>query len=172
MPPYWSVDFGTAEISFIIISKEACFVKRNFLFFSKYFGYTSFGVKGMKLWKTGLIFCAGGAVYVGMELCWRGRSHISMFLAGGLCLLLIGHLEEVEPRLPLPLRVLAGAGIITMTELGIGLAVNRDFAVWDYRDVWGNWLGQICPAFCLAWIPGSWLALHFHRRLKKLLEAY
>ena len=81
-----------------------------------------------------------------------------MFLAGGLCLLLIGHLEEVEPRLPLPLRILAGAGIITMVELGAGLLFNRDYTVWDYRAVSGNYMGQICLPFCLAWVPVSYAA--------------
>jgi len=81
-----------------------------------------------------------------------------MFLAGGLCLLLVGHLEEVEPKLSLPLRILTGAGIITMVELGTGLLFNRDFTVWDYRTVRGNWLGQICLPFCLAWVPISALA--------------
>ncbi len=110
------------------------------------------------IFKKTLIFMAGGGSYVGLELLWRGRSHSSMFLAGGICLLLVGHLEEVEPKLPQPARALTGAGIITMVELAAGLLFNRDYAVWDYRNAWGNWLGQICPVFCLAWIPISALA--------------
>ena len=117
-----------------------------------------------KLGKTA-VFLTGGSTYVGMELLWRGRSHGSMFLAGGLCLLLIGRLEEVEPKLPLPARVLAGAGIITMTELGLGLVFNRDHTVWDYREVPGNYLGQICLPFCLAWVPVSYLAGRLYRWL-------
>ena len=113
------------------------------------------------------VFLTGGSTYVGMELLWRGRSHSSMFLAGGLCLLLIGHLEQVEPKLPLPLRILTGAGIITMTELGLGLAFNRDFSVWDYRDMPGNYLGQICLPFCLAWVPVSFLAGKLYLKLTR-----
>ena len=112
----------------------------------------------MKYLRKTAVFLTGGGAYVGMELCWRGRSHSSMFLAGGLCLLLIGHLEEVEPKLPLPLRVLTGAGIITMVELGAGLLFNRDYTVWDYRNVPGNYMGQICLPFCLAWLPISFVA--------------
>ena len=123
----------------------------------------------MKRMKNVLIFCAGGGAYVALELGFRGRSHVSMFLAGGLCLLLVGHLEEVKPKLPLPLRILAGAGIITAVELGTGLAVNRDFSVWDYRGAWGNWLGQICPAFTLAWIPLSALAGRVYLWLRQKL---
>lgn len=126
----------------------------------------------MNLWKNALMFSLGGGAYVGLEFLWRGRSHVSMFLAGGACLLLIGHLQEVKPRLPLPLRILTGAGIITMVELAAGLAVNRDYSVWDYRGVPGNWLGQICPLFTALWIPLSWLALVFHSRMTRLLERW
>ena len=124
----------------------------------------------MKLWKNAAVFGTGGAAYVGLELLWRGRSHWSMFCAGGFCLLLVGHLQEVRPRLPLPFRILTGAGIITMVELGTGLAVNRDYSVWDYRAVPGNWLGQICLPFCMLWLPLSWLAMMVHDRMRKLLD--
>ena len=122
----------------------------------------------MKFWLRSVAFLLGGWVYVLLELCWRGRSHVSMFVAGGLSLVLIGHLEEVEPKLPLPLRVLTGAGIITAVELATGLLVNRTYRVWDYRDMPGNFLGQICPQFCLLWLPIAWVALGFYKLLKKI----
>ena len=112
----------------------------------------------MQIRRKGILFFLGGLGYVLLELLWRGRSHISMFLAGGTCLLLIGHLEEVEPKLPKVLRILSGALIITAVELGTGLLVNRSYAVWDYRRVPFNYLGQICLPFCLLWIPVSALA--------------
>ena len=124
----------------------------------------------MRYLKKTVIFLTGGGSYVGLELLWRRRSHGSMFLAGGLCLLLIGHLEEVAPKLPFPLRVLAGTGIITMVELAAGLLFNQDFSVWDYRDLPGNYLGQICPAFCLAWVPVSALAGQLYLRLDRKLD--
>ena len=124
----------------------------------------------MKFWKQMILFCVGGGAYVGLELLWRGRSHGSMFAAGGTCFLLIGHLNHVRPRLPLPLRTLAGAGIITMVELAAGLLVNRNFAVWDYRDQTGNFLGQICPLFTVLWIPVSLLALSLHGVLSRLMD--
>ena len=124
----------------------------------------------MPIWKRSAIFLTGGSAYVGLELLWRGYSHGSMFAAGGLCLLLLGHLGEVKPRLPLPLRILAGAAIITMVELGTGLLVNRDYRVWDYRHQPGNFLGQICPQFCLLWIPVAALAMGLYEGMKKLLK--
>ena len=104
---------------------------------------------------------------MGLELLWRGRSHISMFLAGGLCLVLIGCLEELSPEVPLVFRVLLGTVVITLVELGTGLLVNRDFSVWDYRAMPGNFLGQICPQFCLLWLLLSWLAILVHGKLMK-----
>ena len=124
----------------------------------------------MKFWKQAILFYVGGCAYMGLELLWRGRSHGSMFVAGGSCFLLIGHLNRVRLRLPLPLRALAGAGIITMVELAIGLLVNRNFTVWDYRNRTGNFLGQICPLFTVFWIPVSLLALSFHGLLSRCMD--
>ena len=90
-----------------------------------------------------------------------------MFFAGGLCLLLVGFLEDTEPKLPVFFRWLAGAGIITMVELLFGLLVNRDHSVWDYRNVPGNFLGQICPLFSLLWIPAAGVAGFLYRRLNR-----
>ena len=124
----------------------------------------------MRIWKNCLLFYTGGATYLSLELLYRGRSHGSMFLAGGLCFLLIGHLNRVEPRLPLPLRALVGAGIVTGVELGIGMAVNRSYQVWDYRDQPFHFMGQICPVFSALWIPLSLVALGLFRHLDACLE--
>lgn len=107
----------------------------------------------MKYAKNIALFSIGGTAYVGLELLWRGRSHISMFGAGGLCFLLLGKLRKLS--LPYPARAAAGAGVITAVELGTGLLVNRDYRVWDYRQVPGNFRGQICPLFTVLWIPVS-----------------
>ena len=90
---------------------------------------------------------------MGLELLWRGWSHGSMFLAGGSCFLLLGKLNCTRPRLPLVARAAVGAGIITLVEYTAGLLVNRNYAVWDYRNVPMNVHGQICLPFCLLWMP-------------------
>ena len=110
-----------------------------------------------------LLFCAGGLGYLGLELAWRGWTHYSMFFAGGSCFLLLGKLNETRPPLPLPLRAILGAGVITSVELLTGLLVNRDYAVWDYRDRPGNFLGQICPLYSLLWIPVAFGAGQLYR---------
>ena len=107
---------------------------------------------------------------MGLELLWRGRSHISMFLAGGLCFLLLGRLNRVQPRLPLALRCLVGAGIITFVELAAGLLANRDYSVWDYRRMPMNYHGQICLVYSLLWVPVSFGAMLLYRLIRKKLR--
>ncbi|MGN0977241.1 MAG: hypothetical protein ACI4PH_04225 [Faecousia sp.] len=105
----------------------------------------------MKIAKRAALFGIGGSAYVGLELLYRGFSHISMFGAGGLCFLLIGQLKKLP--VSKPAQVGCGAGIVTAVELVTGLLVNRDYQVWDYRGQPGNFLGQICPMFTALWIP-------------------
>ena len=107
------------------------------------------------------LFLVGGFGYVGLELLWRGRSHIRMFLAGGLCFLLLGQLDRT--RLSFSAKCLLGAVIITAVELLAGLLTNRDHQVWDYRQMPFNFLGQVCLSYSLLWIPVSFGAMLLHR---------
>lgn len=121
----------------------------------------------MKIWKYSVLFYLGGMCYSALELLWRGFTHWSMFLLGGACFVLVGRLKRLGKVLPLPLRMLLGAVIITALELGCGLLVNRQFRVWDYRRLPFNFLGQICLPFSLLWIPLSLVAMalyHFAER--------
>lgn len=116
------------------------------------------------------LFLLGGGSYCALELLWRGRTHYSMFLAGGAALILVGHLNHVRPRLIFPLRAVAGAGIITLVELTAGLLFNRDYTVWDYRAQPGNWLGQICPQYCVFWIGLAALVLLLYELLERAMR--
>lgn len=124
----------------------------------------------MKYCKQALMFAAGGLGYMGLELLWRGWSHGSMFLAGGTCFLLLGKLSRTQPRLPWPLRALMGTITITSVELLTGLLFNRDYGVWDYRSMPGNYYGQICLPFSLLWIPVSLGAMALYDQLYKRLD--
>lgn len=124
----------------------------------------------MKIWKMCMLFYTGGATYLTIELLFRGRSYGSMFLAGGLCFLLIGQMNHVSPRLSLPARAVAGALIVTMVEFAVGLLVNREYAVWDYRDQPGNVMGQICPLFTALWVPLSLLAIFLYGLVEAQME--
>ena len=119
----------------------------------------------MKWIKTVGYFCLGGSAYVALELLWRGWSHVSLFVAGGVAFLLLGQLRLVAGKWPLLWRGLAGAGVITAVELAVGLVVNREYGVWDYRGMPLNFMGQICAPFCLLWIPISLVAMGIHGKL-------
>lgn len=123
----------------------------------------------MKLAKRAAEFCIGGSAYVGLELLYRGRSHISMFGAGGLCFLLLGQLPKL--RFCPALQAGCGAGIITAVELGTGLLFNRDYQVWDYRQQPLNLLGQICPAFMAMWVPVGMAGVILYDWVDRRLEA-
>lgn len=117
----------------------------------------------MKYGKYPLLFCAGGLGYTGLELLWRGWTHSSMFFAGGTCFLLLGRLKNQPPWV----KAVAGAGIITAVELTAGLLINRQYAVWDYRDAPLNFMGQICLPYCLLWMPVGLAGAEGYRLLDK-----
>ena len=109
----------------------------------------------MKFLRGCILFYIGGTAYMILEFLWRGRSHGSMFLLGGLCFLLIGKLSNWLAKIPLAVQLLLFSAMITFLELLTGLAVNGSYGVWDYREVPYNFLGQICLPFYFLWVPLS-----------------
>ena len=100
----------------------------------------------------------GGLLYIGIELIWRGYSHWTMFVLGGLCFVCLGRINEVIPwNMPLWQQALIGTAIITGLEFITGCIVNLwlGWNVWDYSNVPFNVLGQICLPYILLWIPIS-----------------
>lgn len=100
-----------------------------------------------------IIAIIGGALYAGIEILWRGYTHWTMIILGGICFVLIGLLDEVQCHPPLLLQMLQGAILVTTLELIAGMIVNvwLGWNVWDYSDVPFNFMGQICPQYSLAW---------------------
>lgn len=124
----------------------------------------------MNLKKNACLFAIGGGCYVMVELLFRGRSHYTMFILGGLCFLLIGQMGRLNPRPSLPVQMILGAMICTFGELLFGMLFNRGYTIWDYRQQPWNFAGQICPMFTLLWIPMSFLATLVFDWCDKLLS--
>ena len=106
-----------------------------------------------------ILLCIGGAVYYCIELLWRGYSHWSMFLVGGVCFILIGLINRVyEYDMSLIAQTVIAGIIITFIELLAGLLFNiaMGLNVWDYSDISYNFLGQICLPFVYLW---QWLSI-------------
>ncbi len=106
-----------------------------------------------RMWENLALIGCGGTLYVMVELAYRGRSHASMFLLGGVCFWLIGLLDEVFPSAPLPVQMVLGAWGIVSLEFLTGLVVNRwlRLGVWDYGAQPHNLLGQVCLPFAAWW---------------------
>ena len=117
----------------------------------------------MKLSIILLTFFLGGTIYVLLELLWRGRSHVSMFCAGGLALLLL-HGLFLRFALPLFAQCLVGGLVITAIEFVAGAIgnVRLKLNVWDYSKMPLNLYGQVCLPFSLLWclltLPISFLS--------------
>ena len=110
--------------------------------------------RAYQIWRGAVILYLGGMLYSGVELLWRGRTHGSMFLLGGLCFALIGGLDR-KYHLPVLGQMLLGTVLVTALEFGTGLLVNRvlHLNVWDYSRSPLNLLGQICLPYSLLWFP-------------------
>lgn len=115
-------------------------------------------------------FLIGGIVYSVIELLWRGYTHWSMTIAGGVCFFII-HLVNMRFRNShIAWRCAAGCAIITAVEFIVGVAVNLvfDMRVWNYSEMYGNIFGQICPFFSCLWFLLSYPAC----RLSDLLRNF
>lgn len=107
-----------------------------------------------KIIKPFILIVIGGLVYTSIEMLYRGRSHWTMFLVGGLAFYLIGCINEyIQWDMPLYKQMSIGMLIITCLEFITGFIVNiiLKWNVWDYSNVPFNVLGQICLPFCIIW---------------------
>lgn len=122
-----------------------------------------------ELYRFTALFAVGGVGYNGLEVLWRGYSHWSMTLLGGLCFHMIGRIY-----LRLFRRTKTGccalcALAVTAAEFLTGCVVNRlcRMQVWDYSSLPGNLLGQVCIWYTLLWgllsLPAGWLYAKLYR---------
>lgn len=115
-----------------------------------------------KLVKFLILLSSGGLIYVLIEFLYRGRSHWSMFLVGGICFVLIGGLNNWFPWNWSILRQMGiSAAIVTAVEFVSGILLNMvlNLDVWDYSNMPFNIIGQICLPFTVAWYILSLLAI-------------
>lgn len=109
-----------------------------------------------------ILFEIGGLIYNLVEILYRGNTHWTMFIVGGLCFLLVGWINKFFSwDLALWKQMLIGGAIITAVEFVSGCIINLwlDWNVWDYSHVPLNILGQICLPFYFAWVGLSLIAI-------------
>lgn len=119
------------------------------------------------------VFLFGGTIYALMEILFRSYTHPSMFLAGGICFLLLYKINLSMKSRSLILRGLIGSLIITGIEFIFGVIFNLILkeSVWDYSNKPLNVLGQICIHFSVLWffisIPVLYIAVFIFHNLNK-----
>ena len=103
--------------------------------------------------KYGILFTIGAVGYAAIEVIFRGRTHWSMMIAGGLCLILFSMVSELLSGRSILLKAALCAVGVTAIEFIFGVIFNiwLGMGVWDYSDRSFNVLGQICPAFTIIW---------------------
>ena len=107
-----------------------------------------------------LLWFWGGAVYFLLEVAYKtatGTPEMISWTMLVLAVLLTIPVERCGEQLPwgvpLWLQALACAALVTAAELAAGLILNvwLGLGVWDYSDLPGNFMGQICPQFAAVW---------------------
>lgn len=109
-----------------------------------------------------ILFLIGGLSYYNIELMYRGNSHISMLICGGLSFTLIGEINHFFSKpTPIWLQMVIGSLIVTALEFVTGVIVNLwlKLDIWDYSQVPFNVLGQICLHFTVYWFFLSYLCI-------------
>ena len=127
-----------------------------------------------KLLKFLILFSSGGTAYGIIELLWRGYTHWSMLITGGLCFMIMYAVYTRYTQMNLVKRFLYGSLIITAVEFILGLILNYHFKmhIWDYSNLHFNILGQISLLYSILWgllsIPVSFLC----EKLDKLIRIH
>ena len=99
-----------------------------------------------------LLWFVGGCLYYGFEVVFRGFSHWSMFVLGGICMCFCAWQGSVRQwQDPLWVQLLRCMDCITSCEFITGIIVNKwmGWHVWDYTGMPLQLFGQICVPFML-----------------------
>ena len=117
---------------------------------------------GLIVLKYLVLFVIDGSIYIVMELIYRGHSHISMFILGGIVGVLVGGLNNWYTwKMSLLFQMGISTIIITCLEYLTGAIVNIGLGlnVWDYSNLPLNIHGQICLYFSFVWFFVSFIAI-------------
>ena len=119
-----------------------------------------------------LIFLTGAIGYAIIELLWRGHTHPTMILAGGLSFISFSFISKKLRNTPLLIKAVLASLTVTLIELIFGIVFNvwLEMAIWDYTDQPFNFLGQICPLFSIFWFALAVIFIPLADRMNKLFS--
>lgn len=125
-----------------------------------------------KLARTIFMFYIGFTAYISIEVLYRGHSHWSMGILGGICFLIIGGLNQTYTwDLDLILQMSISSVVITALELVAGLILNvwLGLGIWDYSNLHYQFMGQISLLYSLLWMPLSLVGIFLDDWLRHFL---
>ena len=105
-----------------------------------------------KLSKYIFLWAIGGCLFYSFELIFRGFSHWTMFVLGGICFLFIYIQGKiVKWKDSVFIQVIRCIIFVTSMEFITGIIVNKwlDLNVWDYSRLPFQLFGQICLPFMI-----------------------
>lgn len=113
------------------------------------------------------IFIFGCFLYPVIEVVWRGYSHASMFLLGGIAFLSVWFIHRALPTMPLWKKAMLGGFVVTEWEFLFGVIFNLflGYDVWDYSALPPHLFGQICLLYSFFWTLLSGLTLFLYKRV-------
>ncbi len=108
-----------------------------------------------------VLFGLGAFGYGLIEVCWRGYSHWSMMIAGGIIFILFALIDQKLAGVHLLYKCILGSLAVTLLELVFGCIFNLAFGmkVWDYSKIPLNLFGQVCLLFSVLWGFLSFIAI-------------
>ena len=130
----------------------------------------------MEYLKSFTLFSIGALGYGIIELLFRGYTHISMGVLGGICMLFISIIDSYRKSLTSAIfcAVVCGIFITAMEALmGYFLNIRLGLNIWDYSKVGLDLNGQICLNFSLVWVLLSFFTMQINSLISKrvLLES-
>lgn len=119
-----------------------------------------------------LQFTLGGLAYGGLEVAYRGYTHRSMILVGGLCFVMLCMLAR--SGIGLFAGALTGGLGVTAIEFCAGAVFNMwlGLGVWDYSNLPFNLFGQVCLNFTLLWCVLSGIVIFSARVIRGAFLIY
>lgn len=119
-----------------------------------------------------IMFSIGSVGYGLIEVIWRGETHPSMLLAGGICFCSLAVISKAMNGLRFLYKCIFGSAVITSVELIFGCIFNiwLHMKVWDYSYIPFNLDGQICLLYSVLWGFLCILAIPFAGRVYNRLN--
>ena len=105
-----------------------------------------------KISKYTFLWTMGGCLYYGFELVFRGFSHWTMFVLGGICFLFIYMQGAVLKWMDsLALQILRCIIFVTAMEFIAGIILNKwlKLGIWSYERMPFHIFGQVCLPFVI-----------------------